>query len=400
MAKNDNLQDFLTDVANAIRNKKGTSNLINPQNFSSEIESIESSSFNVELFYGFWQLKKDNQTYVLKVYDTGKLDYEIYTSSPTKYTDINYTIINDTIEFQFVSGGSSDNIEITVKKFKYENDTLIDINTNDIYNHILFSDGTLSVTENGSYGSTDSNGFNMVDVNVQGGDYDIDVVYNDDGTQSLYIVDSDSSIDRNATIKGLIDRTATTINIPSGVKSIARWAFSGCTGLTSVTIPDSVTSIGSFAFQFCNVLTKVTMPSSVTSIEREAFYYCRGLTEVTIPDGVTSIENQAFYGCSSLTRVTIGSGVTSIRGGAFRDCSSLTSITIPSSVTSIDGATFYNCSKLTEMTILATTPPTLGSTGAISSATTTIYIPAGTLEAYSTATNWSNFASKFVELEV
>lgn len=41
MAKNDNLTDFLTDVASAIRAKKGTTDKINPQDFSSEIESIE-----------------------------------------------------------------------------------------------------------------------------------------------------------------------------------------------------------------------------------------------------------------------------------------------------------------------------------------------------------------------
>lgn len=40
MAKNNNLTDFLTDVANAIRAKKGTTGTINPQNFSSEIASI------------------------------------------------------------------------------------------------------------------------------------------------------------------------------------------------------------------------------------------------------------------------------------------------------------------------------------------------------------------------
>ena len=40
MAKNNNLTDFLTDIANAIRQKKGTNALINPQNFSSEIASI------------------------------------------------------------------------------------------------------------------------------------------------------------------------------------------------------------------------------------------------------------------------------------------------------------------------------------------------------------------------
>ena len=42
MAKNDNLKDFLTDVANAIREKKGTTDLINPQDFSAEIASIQS----------------------------------------------------------------------------------------------------------------------------------------------------------------------------------------------------------------------------------------------------------------------------------------------------------------------------------------------------------------------
>lgn len=42
MAKNDNITDLLTDIASAIREKKGTTDLINPQNFSAEIKSIES----------------------------------------------------------------------------------------------------------------------------------------------------------------------------------------------------------------------------------------------------------------------------------------------------------------------------------------------------------------------
>lgn len=46
MAKNDNLTDFLTDVADAIREKKGTTELINPQDFSAEIASIESGGGN------------------------------------------------------------------------------------------------------------------------------------------------------------------------------------------------------------------------------------------------------------------------------------------------------------------------------------------------------------------
>ena len=41
MAKNNNLQDFLTDVANSIRTKTGTTELINAQDFSDKILSIQ-----------------------------------------------------------------------------------------------------------------------------------------------------------------------------------------------------------------------------------------------------------------------------------------------------------------------------------------------------------------------
>ena len=45
MAKNDNLNDFLTDIADAIRNKKGTTKLLNPQAFASEIASIQAPNW-------------------------------------------------------------------------------------------------------------------------------------------------------------------------------------------------------------------------------------------------------------------------------------------------------------------------------------------------------------------
>lgn len=44
MAKNDNLTDFLADIADAIRAKKGTSESINAQNFADEIASIKSEA--------------------------------------------------------------------------------------------------------------------------------------------------------------------------------------------------------------------------------------------------------------------------------------------------------------------------------------------------------------------
>ena len=80
--------------------------------------------------------------------------------------------------------------------------------------------------------------------------------------------------------KSLIERTATSITIPSSVTSIGGGAFFDCAALTSVTIPSSVTSIGGSAFSGCIRLTSVTIPASVTSIGAGAFYGCSSSTDI------------------------------------------------------------------------------------------------------------------------
>ena len=143
----------------------------------------------------------------------------------------------------------------------------------------------------------------------------------------------------------------TSVTIPNSVTSIGNGAFHGCKALTSITIPNNVTSIGDFAFYNCKALTSVTIPESVTSIGGSAFFNCKALTSITIPNSVTSIGDYAFYGCKALTSVTIPESVTSIGRSAFMDCSGLTSVTIPSSVTSIGIYAFSDCSGLTSITI-------------------------------------------------
>ncbi|MBE6229342.1 MAG: hypothetical protein E7119_01990 [Bacteroidales bacterium] len=68
--------------------------------------------------------------------------------------------------------------------------------------------------------------------------------------------------------------------IPSGVKSIASYAFTKCTQISSLVIPEGVTSILSGAFQGCTNLKSVTIPSSVTQIKSNAFYNCTSLENV------------------------------------------------------------------------------------------------------------------------
>ena len=111
--------------------------------------------------------------------------------------------------------------------------------------------------------------------------------------------------------------TIQTVLLPNSITTIGRFAFYGCTGLTSVTIPNSVTSIGNSAFYGCTGLTSVTIPNSVTSIGNSAFSGCSGLTSVSIPNSVTSIGKYAFNNCSSLISVYLHTGSTIIDNSLF-----------------------------------------------------------------------------------
>ena len=189
------------------------------------------------------------------------------------------------------------------------------------------------------------------------------------------------------------------VEIGSGVTGIGDFAFQKCYCLSSITIPDSVTSIGSNAFQECYSLTSIIIPGSATSIGGSVFQRCYSLSSITIPDNVPRIIGYTFYLCYCLTSITIPDSVTEITAYAFMSCYSLTTITIPDSVTSITGYAFSGCSGVAEYHLLPATPPTLSYTNAFTGipADCIIYVPAGSLEAYQTATNWSAYADQMQE---
>ena len=156
--------------------------------------------------------------------------------------------------------------------------------------------------------------------------------------------------------------------IPSTVKIIGSYAFSGCTGLASIDIPDSVEEIGEEAFYHCKGLEKIIIPDSVTKIGDNVFMGCSGLKHVElgnklteipkylfsdctglksigIPNSVKKIGNFAFSGCTSLNSIGIGDSVEEIGDDVFQDCTSLSSIVIPDWVKKI-GAAFVECPNL------------------------------------------------------
>ena len=214
----------------------------------------------------------------------------------------------------------------------------------------------------------------------------------------------------------------TSITIPNSITTINYNAFENCTALTSVSIPNSVTSIGNYAFNGCINLTSISIPNSVTSIGMYAFSYCYGLTSVTIGRNVTTIGSSPFSSCTNLSSIvvtpentsydsrnncnaiietatnklvqgctssTIPDGVTSIGNSAFRSLSSLTSITIPNSVETIGSYAFADAG-LTSLTVYREVPVTIDYYVFQNVHNCTLYVPAGSVDAYKAANYWKS----------
>lgn len=210
----------------------------------------------------------------------------------------------------------------------------------------------------------------------------------------------------------------TSVELPNTITSMGTGVFQACKSLQSLVIPNSVTSSLGYDFCFqCTSLSSVTIGTGVTSIGTDAFNQCSSLTGITIPNNVTSIGHDSFKNCSALRYINIGTGITSFNSGVFQYCTSLTSVTIPNSVTSIEGGPFSHCSglktvtigtgitsiteafrdctSLESVTVRATTPPSVSFLTFLNTNDTfKIYVPAASVNAYKSASVWSNYASR------
>lgn len=97
-----------------------------------------------------------------------------------------------------------------------------------------------------------------------------------------------------------IDEFATTLVIPSGIKSIG---FKACemTKFEEIVIPNGVKEIGVNAFASCPYLKTLFIPSSCERIEEKAFFDCKALENVYIESENLTIEKDAFSVISSQT---------------------------------------------------------------------------------------------------
>ena len=115
-------------------------------------------------------------------------------------------------------------------------------------------------------------------------------------------------------------RALSEINLPSKLVRIGNQAFYSCQFVTDFNVPETVEEIGEYAFGTCVSLTNIYVPSKVTEIKDGTYINCIGIKSVDIPDRITKIGYSAFAYCEALENITIGSNVEFIGATAFNGC--------------------------------------------------------------------------------
>ena len=202
MAKNDNLTDFLKDIADAIREKRGTSGPISAQNFSTEIAAIEGGG----------------------------------TPTPTPPTP-DMPVIGDGKTYLYIKIAAEGRMNVPL----YFSQTVANGVTID------WGDGSATQTLSGTGNKNTTHTYTEI------GEYTISL--NCSGSCKLGLGHNSSSycVMGNTTNNGIVYcNMLQAVEIGRSVKSIDNYAFSKCYSLASIVIPQGVTSIGSNAFSNCN----------------------------------------------------------------------------------------------------------------------------------------------------
>ena len=127
-------------------------------------------------------------------------------------------------------------------------------------------------------------------------------------------------------------------------------------------------------------------------IRNDCFSNQGKIESVIMPEGIQSVGDRCFYNCERLASVVFSESIKIISYNSFALCK-LTSVVIPKNVTYLGNQTFYHNLNLQTVEMKPTTPPTHpGNAFKDCPALTKIIVPAGTLSAYQSATNWSAHA--------
>ncbi len=169
--------------------------------------------------------------------------------------------------------------------------------------------------------------------------------------------------------------------------------------LRALVLPEGVTNVLTNGFTPDISLRDVYLPSTLTSIGASAFSGAPLSGRFALPMTLAANIEPSAFNTSQMEALHIPEGITRMPASLCRYSRLLLSVIIPSTVTLMEENCLADCNQLDTMIVKASTPPTLYNGAVPSNASLTIYVPAVSVEAYKSATNWSAYADKIQAME-
>ena len=382
MADTSNLSSFLRDVANSIRDKKGTTDKISAANFDQEILDIKSG-----------ELTSKDVDFI--DYD-GTLLYSYTLEEIQAMTELPPLPIQPGLICQEWNWSLED-IKAHNRKLIVGATYITDDGKTRVYIDLVSEERlemSLCFRQSVSHG-----------VEIDWGDGSPGETFN---STSSYILPTHEyeKIGKYVATFNPIGECVLTLgsggnySIIGAISSSDRTRYHYLNVITNIEIGRNVISIPDSIFRSLYNLSTVVIPNTVTNLRDSAFANCYNLSTVVIPNTTTSIGNYTFSNCYNLSTVVIPNTTTSIGISAFTACYSLPEIKIPSNVLSIGSQAFANCYSLKKIDFSEHTQvPVLESTNAFNYAPSDrIYIvPDALYDEWIAATNWSDYADYIVK---
>lgn len=180
------------------------------------------------------------------------------------------------------------------------------------------------------------------------------------------------------------------------VANLPNYAFNNCYSLKYVTISNDITSLGSYTFSKCSALKWVTIPSTTTSVSNGIFNNCYSLERVCLSKNCAggSATSYMFGNCYALKSLVIPPSAKNLYGNFLQNCYALEKLVIPISITTIANNAFLNCTSIVKYDFSKFSAiPTLQNTGAFTGINSIckIIVPDDLYNDWIAASNWSSY---------